>query len=182
MLVTEHHAPSSTQHGPSSSVDGGVLGDSAHGRPASAPINVSVSDPQTPLAASEGSTVALRGTVAGGTGTILTSTPQGNALTPAIVGLLSRQGVPPTAYRAAEGGYDVQGTHDDQGNNDGGDVSWAELQPVAGGAIAANNAIDQAIQLLTILKLITRKWKNSYPKIYCRLNTNLTGKYIMERN
>lgn len=47
--------------------------------------------------------------------------------------------------RAAEGGYGVQGTHDDQGNNDGGDVSWAELQPVAGGPIAANNAIDQAI-------------------------------------
>jgi hypothetical protein len=87
----------------------------------------------------------LFGSLAGGSGTILTSTPEGNALTPAIAGLLSRQGVPPSAYRAAEGGYDVQGTHDDQGNNDGGDVSWAELQPVAGGPIAGNNAIDQAI-------------------------------------
>lgn len=143
-LGTEHHAPSSTEQGPSSSVDAGVLGDSAQGHPASTPVSVSASGVQTPLA-SEGSTVALRGTLAGGTGTILTSTPEGNTLTPAIVGLLSRQGVPPAAYRAAEGGYDVQGTHDDQGNNDGGDVSWAELQPVAGGPIASNNAIDQAI-------------------------------------
>ncbi len=80
---------------------------------------------------------------------IFSPAPQRTALTPALVGLLSRQGVPPTAYRAAEGGYDVQGTHDAEGNNDSGDVSWAELQPAAGGAIATNNAIDQAIADVT---------------------------------
>lgn len=80
---------------------------------------------------------------------MVASAPQHTVLTPALVGLLSRQGVPPTAYRAAEGGYDVQGTHDAEGNSDSGDVSWAELQPAAGGPIASNNAIDKAITDVT---------------------------------
>ena len=66
-------------------------------------------------------------------------------LKPVLTGLLNRQGVPPAAYRSSEGGYDIQGTQDDQGNPDVGDVSWAELQPTAGGPIAGNNAIDLAV-------------------------------------
>ena len=66
-------------------------------------------------------------------------------LKPVLTGVLNRAGVPPAAYRSAEGGYDIQGTQDDQGNRDVGDVSWAELQPTAGGPIAANNAIDLAV-------------------------------------
>ena len=62
-----------------------------------------------------------------------------------LTGLLNRTGVPPSADRTAEGGYDIQGTRDDQGDPDVGDVSWAELQPIAGGPIVADNAIDQAI-------------------------------------
>jgi len=69
----------------------------------------------------------------------------GSGLKPVLTGLLNRQGVPPAAYRAAEGGYDIQGTHDDQGIADVGYVSWAELQPTAGGPIAADNSIDQAV-------------------------------------
>lgn len=68
-----------------------------------------------------------------------------NRLKPQLTGLLNRQGVPPAAYRTAEGGYDIQGTHDDQSIADVGDVSWAELQPTAGGPIAPDNAIDKAI-------------------------------------
>jgi len=68
-----------------------------------------------------------------------------SGLKPVLTGLLNRQGIPPAAYRSAEGGYDIQGTHDDQGNPDVGDVSWAELQPTAGGPIVANNAIDLAV-------------------------------------
>ncbi len=66
-------------------------------------------------------------------------------LKPQLTGLLNRTGVPPIADRTAEGGYDIQGTRDAQGDPDVGDVSWAELQPTAGGPIATNNAIDQAI-------------------------------------
>lgn len=62
-----------------------------------------------------------------------------------LTGLLNRTGAPPATYRSAEGGYDIQGTGDDQGNHDVGDVTWAELQPTAGGPIAANNPIDKAI-------------------------------------
>ena len=62
-----------------------------------------------------------------------------------LTGLLNRTGVPPSADRPAEGGYDIQGTRDARGDPDVGDVSWAELQPTAGGPITANNAIDQAI-------------------------------------
>ncbi len=62
-----------------------------------------------------------------------------------LTGLLNRTGVPPSADRTAEGGYDIQGSRDDQGDPDVGDVSWAELQPTAGGPIVAGNAIDQAI-------------------------------------
>src|SRR5580704_14751753 len=51
---------------------------------------------------------------------------------PQLTGLLNRTGVPPSADRSAEGGYDIQGTRDDQGDPDVGDVSWAELQPIAG--------------------------------------------------
>ena len=67
------------------------------------------------------------------------------SLKPVLTGLLNRQGVPPAAYRSVEGGYDIQGTQDDQGDRDVGDVSWAELQPTAGGPIASNNAIDLAV-------------------------------------
>lgn len=66
-------------------------------------------------------------------------------LKPQLTGLLNRTGVPPAAYRPAEGGYDIQGTRDAQGKPDVGYVSWAELQPTAGGPIAANNAIDRAV-------------------------------------
>jgi hypothetical protein len=71
--------------------------------------------------------------------------PPAPAFKPQLTGLLNRQGVPPSADRSAEGGYDVQGTQDDQGDPDVGDVSWAELQPTQGGPIAPDNAIDQAI-------------------------------------
>jgi len=74
-----------------------------------------------------------------------TSSPREARLKPLLTGLLNRTGVPPAAYRASVAGYDIQGTHDDQGNRDVGDVSWAELQPTAGGPIAANNAIDLAV-------------------------------------
>jgi hypothetical protein len=62
-----------------------------------------------------------------------------------LEGLLNRQGIPPSTYRTAEGGYDIQGTTDNQGDPDVGDVSWAELQTTPGGPITTNNAIDQAI-------------------------------------
>lgn len=75
---------------------------------------------------------------------------------PQLTGVLNRQGVPPAAYRAAEGGFDIQGTHDAQGRRDVGDVTWAELQPTAGGPITANNAIDQAI-------LNVRQWNAANP-------------------
>ena len=74
-----------------------------------------------------------------------TSASRRASLKPVLTGLLNRQGVPPAAYRSVEGGYDIQGTQDDQGNRDVGDVSWAELQPTAGGPIASNNAIDLAV-------------------------------------
>jgi hypothetical protein len=77
-------------------------------------------------------------------------------LKPQLTGVLNRQGVPPAAYRAAEGGYDIQGTHDAQGRADVGDVTWAELQPTAGGPITTNNAIDQAI-------LDVRAWNAANP-------------------
>lgn len=85
-----------------------------------------------------------------------TATTRISGLKPQLAGLLNRQGVPPAAYRAAEGGFDVQGTLDDQGHHDVGYVSWAELQPSAGGPIAANNAIDQAI-------LNVRLWNAANP-------------------
>jgi hypothetical protein len=84
------------------------------------------------------------------------SGPQLTGLKPQLTGLLNRTGVPPAAYRAAEGGYVVQGTTDAAGHRDTGYVSWAELQPVAGGPIAANNAIDQAI-------LNVRSWNAANP-------------------
>jgi len=59
--------------------------------------------------------------------------------------LLNRQGVPLAAYRTAEGGYVIQGTHDAQGKPDVGDITWSELQLTPGGAITANNPIDKAI-------------------------------------
>jgi hypothetical protein len=71
--------------------------------------------------------------------------PISSGLKPLLTGLLNRTGAPPAAYRAAEGGYDVQGTHDAQGDPDVGDVSWAELQATPGGPITSGNAIDRAI-------------------------------------
>src|SRR6202034_3359605 len=93
----------------------------------------STTNSQAPVsggAASDGSgSVARHGHLTGtNPGVPPTPAPAGNTLTPGLVGLLNRQGVPPAAYRASEGGYDVQGTNDDQGDNDSGDVSWAELQ------------------------------------------------------
>lgn len=66
-------------------------------------------------------------------------------LKPLLTGLLNRDGVPPSTYRSAEGGYVIQGTSDAHGNRDFGDITWAELQPTAGGPIAVNNPIDKAI-------------------------------------
>ena len=49
-----------------------------------------------------------------------------------IAGVIDRQGVPASAYQSVVNGWVVQ-------------VNWADLQPAAGGPIAANNAIDSAI-------------------------------------
>jgi hypothetical protein len=147
-------APRAAPHAPSSDVDSGVLGIAAQGRPTTTVLVAATNGGGTatthraqgsPAAPSGNADVAIRGVISGGTPGVIASAPEGNVLTPALVGLLNRQGVPPIAYRASEGGYDVQGTQDDEGNADSGDVSWAELQPVAGGPIAPDNAIDQAI-------------------------------------
>ena len=61
-------------------------------------------------------------------------------LKPPIRGLVYLQGVPPASLRPLMGGYDIQGRGGDYGS-----VSWAELQPTAGGPIAPDNPIDQAI-------------------------------------
>jgi hypothetical protein len=53
-------------------------------------------------------------------------------LKPVIRGLIDRQGPPPKAVLSAVHAYVVK-------------VNWADLQPVAGGPIVADNAIDQAI-------------------------------------
>ena len=152
-ITSSGSAPRVAPHTPGSVINSGVLGAGAQGRPSSATTQhetTSTTNSQAPVsggAASDGSgSVARHGNLTGtNPGVTLTSAPAGNTLTPGLVGLLNRQGVPPAAYRASEGGYDVQGTNDDQGDNDSGDVSWAELQPVAGGPIASDNAIDQAI-------------------------------------
>jgi hypothetical protein len=145
-------APRVAPHTHTAVVDSGVLGIAAQGQPSEpthhqTSASTSSQGPASGGVATGGSgTVAIHGVLTGPTsGVTLSSAPTGEVLTPALVGLLNRQGVPPIAYRAAEGGYDVQGTQDDQGNADSGDVSWAELQPVAGGPIAPDNAIDQAI-------------------------------------
>jgi len=49
-----------------------------------------------------------------------------------IAGVIDRQGVPASAYQSVVNGWVVQ-------------VNWADLQPVAGGPIVSNNAIDAAI-------------------------------------
>lgn len=74
-----------------------------------------------------------------------TGTPKTSQLKPLLTGLLNRQGVPLAAYRTAEGGYVIQGTHDAQGKPDVGHITWSELQLTPGGAITANNPIDKAI-------------------------------------
>jgi hypothetical protein len=145
-IGTDHGGPRVTPRGTSGHVNTGVLGADVQGRPAAVPsIGAGNSASHAPEAASAGSAVALRGVIVADAATVISPPWIGGTLTAALVGLLNRGGVPPTAYRAAEGGYDVTGTHDDQGNTDAGDVSWAELQPIAGGSIVANNAIDQAI-------------------------------------
>jgi hypothetical protein len=149
--TSARNAPGAEQLSATSVVAHGALGVHSPKHTTAARPAATAVTPVTPLEGSgstavENDSVAIQGILSGkSTGTVLSTAPQNNVLTPGLVGLLSRSGVPPSAYRAAEGGYDVQGTHDDQGNNDGGDVSWAELQPVAGGPIAPDNAIDQAI-------------------------------------
>lgn len=60
------------------------------------------------------------------------ATPPQAALKPAITGLLDRDGPPSQAYQKVVNGFVVQ-------------ANWSDLQPMQGGPIAANNAIDQAI-------------------------------------
>ncbi len=57
------------------------------------------------------------------------------AIKPALAGLLDRDGPPPAAYASVFGGFVVN-------------VQWARLQTSAGGDIAADNPIDQAITLV----------------------------------
>jgi hypothetical protein len=58
--------------------------------------------------------------------------PAPNDLKPALAGLLDRNGVPPSSYLGALGGYVVN-------------VYWKDLQPTSGGSLAPDNAIDRAI-------------------------------------
>lgn len=65
----------------------------------------------------------------------LASTPAASATATTktqIAGVIDRQGAPSSAYQQVVNGWVVQ-------------VNWADLQPVAGGPIVANNAIDAAI-------------------------------------
>jgi hypothetical protein len=59
-----------------------------------------------------------------------------------IAGLLDRAGPPSAAYYGVIDGYVINDRH--VGPGEWG-VKWSELQPVRGGAIVANNPIDQAI-------------------------------------
>ena len=61
-----------------------------------------------------------------------------SSLKPALGGLLDRNGAPPAAYVTSLGGFVVN-------------VHWADVQPVAGGPLTSNNAIDQAITTVRTL-------------------------------
>ncbi len=61
-----------------------------------------------------------------------------SSLKPVLGGLLDRNGPPSAAYVTSLGGFVVN-------------VHWADVQPVAGGPLTSNNAIDQAITTVRTL-------------------------------
>ena len=78
-------------------------------------------------------------TIVTGSGTPTTSpistttpSPTPSDLKPVLAGVLDRSGPPPAAYVTSLAGYVVN-------------VHWSDLQPTQGGALAAGNAVDQAI-------------------------------------
>jgi hypothetical protein len=64
--------------------------------------------------------------------------PAPNNLKPPLVGLLDRNGVPPSAFLGALAGYVVN-------------VYWKDLQPTPGATLTPNNAIDRAISAVNAL-------------------------------